>query len=195
MRVAVQISQNPGPSKLSPKDAVIENADAVFWANNTGQEHRPAPDSGPEWLIQFDQNGQPVLGPGGQPVPKNIPAGQSSSQVPFFSGGKTTYHCAVHPNDPSEKGSITVLAQLIEIRNDTGQLAYDAASINAGDYVSWVNKDPSGASHQPDLAGIAGPIAANLSSVAVQFAAAGTFPYKCKLHPNDPNDSGTITVA
>jgi hypothetical protein len=71
---------------------------------------------------------------------------------------------------------------------------YSAATIRSGNYAWWSNVDDKGESHQPSFAGINQPIGQNGMSPPIQFNSPGTFPYTCLVHPNDPNDRGSITV-
>lgn len=193
----VKICPKPqGSSDLSPNPQVVQINDSVFWANQTEEPHRPAPQGGGEWFIERDVNGDPIKDPNGNTIPKNVAPGEPSGQVVFDKAGVVEYQCNVHPTDQQEKGSVIVPAQLIQIRrDDTGSIIqYDAASVASGSYVWWLNVDYQGESHQPSFAGINGPIVATDMSVPIQFNSAGTFPYTCVVHPNDPNDRGSITV-
>jgi len=194
----IRIVQGQGPSDLSPNPQIVQVSDSVFWTNETSVSHRPAPDSGGEWFIERDANGNPVNGPDGQPIPKNIEPGTSSDQAQLSSAGPLTYHCALHPKNDREKGTIIVPAQQIQIRRDnSGAMQYDACTVAPGSYVTWLNVDYQGESHQPTFAvgpPTAPPIASTDSSAPVLFSTAGTFPYTCKIHPNDATDRGSITV-
>src|SRR5689334_2139658 len=86
-----------GITIFNPSTQTINLNDSVFWFNNTGEAHWPAPDGGADnqWLTQA------------------IPGHGQSPQVVFDTvpSGKTTqfhYHCAKHPQSASEKGVITV---------------------------------------------------------------------------------------
>ncbi|HET6842263.1 MAG TPA: hypothetical protein VFK06_11365 [Candidatus Angelobacter sp.] len=90
------IEPSAGGTTFSPNSQIINLNDSVFWVNNTDQDHQPAPDGG--------MNNQWVS----QPIQPN----SRSSQVVFDTVPPVSfsYHCAIHPNDPTEKGVITVNA-------------------------------------------------------------------------------------
>ena len=76
----------------------------------------------------------------------------------------------------------------------TGSLTFNpsAATIMAGQKVCWVNN--SGIAHTvtSDNSGFTGGSLPNGSTVVVTFAAAGSYPYHCSIHP--ATMTGTITV-
>lgn len=103
--VTIAAAIPPGSTSIfNPTTQTINLNDSVFWANETNEEHQPAPDGGKDnqWLTQ--------------PIPaKKSPEAPAptSPQVVFDStpSGKTTsfpYHCATHPTRDKEKGVITV---------------------------------------------------------------------------------------
>lgn len=62
----------------------------VSWGNSDAEAHQPCPDSGDPW---FDAP---------------IPSGDLSKSVSFKTAGTFNYHCAIHPDNAAETGTITV---------------------------------------------------------------------------------------
>jgi plastocyanin len=93
----VTIEQGASGASFNPASLTITQNDSVFWHNNTPNPHQPAPDGGTpgQWLSQ------------------PIPPGGQSPQVVFDDDPPVnySYHCATHPNAPTEKGVITVNAE------------------------------------------------------------------------------------
>jgi plastocyanin len=71
-------------------DLTIPHTQCVSWGNSDIDAHQPCPDTGAPW---FDAP---------------IPSGDLSKSVTFDNPGTITYHCALHPDNASETGSITV---------------------------------------------------------------------------------------
>lgn len=70
----------------------ITQNQCVSWGNSDAEAHQPCPDSGDPWFT----------GP--------IGSGDLSAPVNFATAGTINYHCAVHPDNDTETGSITVNA-------------------------------------------------------------------------------------
>ena len=94
----VQIS--PGVAGFLPDvlDAVVgeslqaQRFDIVTWGNATADTHQPLGDNGP--LCD-------PIAPGGSSAPQYVVQGAVGDVI--------TYKCSFHPNDPNEKGSITIV--------------------------------------------------------------------------------------
>lgn len=71
-------------------DTAISTGQCISWGNSDAEAHQPCPDSGDAWFTA------------------PIPSGDLSASIPFESAGTVTYHCAVHPDNTSETGTITV---------------------------------------------------------------------------------------
>ena len=98
----VTIANTPGATSIfSPTPQVIYQYDSVFWVNNTGESHQPAPDGGTD--DQWVSEPIPPNGQSSQVVFETVPSGQNSVNY--------SYHCAKHPTNPAEKGVITVNVQ------------------------------------------------------------------------------------
>jgi len=92
----ITIAIRPGVGTIfNPNPLTITQFDSVFWVNETSEPHQPAPDGGTD----------------DQWVSKPIPPQGSSSQIVFENTGSFSYHCAKHPQNPTEKGVIVVKAQ------------------------------------------------------------------------------------
>ena len=65
---------------------------AVDRGNADAEAHQPCPNSGDAW---FDAP---------------IASGDLSKSIPFATTGTIDYHCAVHPDNTTETGSITINA-------------------------------------------------------------------------------------
>lgn len=91
----VTIVNTSGTTTFKPNPQPITQFDSVFWINETSEAHQPAPDgkAPDQWFLQ------------------PIPSQGRSSQIVFENPGSFSYHCAKHPNNPTEKGVITVTAQ------------------------------------------------------------------------------------
>jgi plastocyanin len=89
----ITIEQGASGAIFRPNPLTINLNDSVFWTNNTKNPHQPAPDGGTpdQWVSQ--------------PIP---PGGQSPQVVFDDSPASNPYHCATDPNNPTEKGVITV---------------------------------------------------------------------------------------
>src|SRR5713226_3180436 len=129
----IKISKKAQSAAFEPNLEVIQPNDSVFWFNETGTEHQPAPDGGAD----------------GQWVQAPIESGKGCPQVVFKQNGKFPYHCARHQDDASEKGAILV-SSLVQIRRDDGvNVTFDAITVAPGGYVNWANRDVQGQPHQP----------------------------------------------
>jgi len=197
------LRKSESSSDLSPNPQVVQVNDSVFWANQTSEAHRPAPQGCGEWFIERDDNGVAIKDSNGKDIPQNVSPGQPSQQVQFQAAGVFPYQCNVHPTNQQEQGTVIVPAQLIQIRrsDDGNSMLYDAASVPAGSYVWWLNVDTQGQPHQPVFAagsnppGVSAPVLSTDMSAPIQFnTVGGPFTYTCRIHPNDPTDGGTVTV-
>jgi plastocyanin len=70
----------------------ITQGQCVSWGNSDSEAHQPCPDSGDAWFSE------PVA------------PGDLSASIPFATSGTVSYHCALHPDNPAETGSIDVSA-------------------------------------------------------------------------------------
>jgi len=80
-----------GSSPLFGATTITQNQ-SVSWGNSDAEAHQPCPNSGDPWFT----------GP--------IASGDLSKPIPFGTTGTVDYHCALHPDNQSETGSITVNA-------------------------------------------------------------------------------------
>jgi plastocyanin len=169
----VTIGTNKG---FSPQQQQAQVGDAVFWANeDQGVPHQPvSTDSGAQWSVP------PIEG------------GDSSVQLDLDVAGVVNYKCANHSN---ETGSVLV-ANAIPIAAGAEPL-FPSTSISTGQSVSWSNSDSCAHEPTPDSgdAWFTAPIESGDISACISFATANTYPYHCKLHPDNANEKGTITVA
>ena len=143
------------------------------------------------WWLNVDVQQQPHQ-PSFPGIDARIAPTEMSAPILFSTLGAFGYICKVHPNDPNDRGMVIVAEAQVQISSDNNQVQYSPATIHGGSYVWWSNGDSN--PHQPSFEGFKGPIAPNSTSVAIQFNTPGNFPYTCLLHPNDPNDRGSITV-
>lgn len=67
----------------------IPPGQSVSWGNSDAQAHQPTPDGGQPWIAP-------------------LASGDLSAAVDFPQVGNFPYHCALHPNNASETGTITV---------------------------------------------------------------------------------------
>ena len=123
-----------------------------------------------------------------------VGSGDLSAPVAFDQPGNFNYRCALHPDNPAETGTVAVAA-LVNINAGANPL-FGATSIPQGAGVVWQNNDTQSHQPMPDSgdAWLTGPIAAGSASTTVTFSSAGSFPYKCAVHPNATSETGTITV-
>lgn len=70
----------------------INQDECVSWGNADAEAHQPCPNSGDAW---FDAP---------------IASGDLSKSIPFATTGTIDYHCALHPDNATETGSITINA-------------------------------------------------------------------------------------
>ena len=96
----VTIEQGTTGVTFRPTPQSVNLGDSVFWFNNTSSPHQPAPDGGTS--DQWVSHPIPPHGQSSQVVFDTLPSGQTSANF--------SYHCAVHPTNPTEKGVITVNA-------------------------------------------------------------------------------------
>ena len=160
-------------SGFSPRQQQAQSGDAVFWFNeDKDTSHQPVPDTG-AWNIS-------VIAPG-----------NPSDQLSLGNAGTFGYHCALHPD---EKASI-VVANAVLIAAGANPL-FGATTITQGQCVSWGNSTSDAHQPCPDTGDpwFDAPINSGDLSASVSFESAGSFPYKCALHPDNPEETGTITV-
>ena len=172
-RATVQTEDPAKPMGFSPNAVQAQAGDALFWFNEDSHtSHQPVPDSG-VWNI-------PQLAPG-----------NSSDQLSLGSAGTFSYHCALHPNETAT----IIVANAVLIAAGASPLFGDT-SITAGQCVSWGNSDADAHQPCPDTgnAWFDAPIPSGDLSKSVSFETAGTIPYHCALHPDNANETGTITV-
>ena len=104
-QVTIEIIRGEGGAQASfqPNPAEATTQDNVFWINNDTEPHLPTRTDG--------------TGPDQIWMKYQIPPEASSSGVAFFAKDPITgkqapytveYFCAVHPNNPGEKGKIEV---------------------------------------------------------------------------------------
>jgi plastocyanin len=171
-RATVQRENAAKPIGFSPQQQQAQAGDALFWFNeDTNTSHQPVPDTG-VWNIP--------------PIPGN----NSSDQLSLGNPGTLAYHCAIHPE---EKGTIKV-SNAVLIAAGANPL-FGSTTIAPGQSVSWGNSDAQ--AHQPAPVGgqpWTAPVPSGDLSASVDFPQAGSFPYACALHPNDPAETGTIIV-
>jgi len=175
-RVTIQRDDPNKPKGFSPQQQQAQGGDAVFWLNqDSNTTHQPvSTDTGAKWSVP------PITG------------GNSSTQLDLDVPGVVNYKCALHDD---ETGSI-VIANAVPIANGAEPL-FPSTSISAGQSVSWSNSDSCAHEPTPDSgnAWFTAPIESGDISACVAFGTAGSFPYHCKLHPDNANEKGTITVA
>lgn len=172
-RATVQKEDPAKPRGFSPRQQQAQSGDGLFWFNEDEREsHQPVPDSG-TWNI---------------PV---IPPRNSSDQLSLGTVGSFPYHCAIHPD---ETGSV-IVANAVLIAQGSNPL-FGATTITQGQYVSWGNSTSE--AHQPcpdsGTPWFESPVNSGDLSAPVSFGTAGTINYKCALHPDNPEETGTITV-
>ena len=71
-------------------DTTIAPGQCVSWGNSDAEPHQPCPDTGQAWLEN------------------PVGSGDLSAPVSFADSGSFSYHCAIHPENKSETGTITV---------------------------------------------------------------------------------------
>jgi plastocyanin len=81
-----------GAVAVAPANLAIVAGQSVSWSNSDEASHQPTPDQGSPWFTQ------------------PIASGDISAQIPFASAGTVKYHCALHPNVTTERGTITITA-------------------------------------------------------------------------------------
>jgi plastocyanin len=172
-RATVQREDPAKPIGFSPQETQAQAGDALFWYNeDPDTPHQPVPDSG-KWNIP------------------EIPGHNSSDQLRLASAGTFGYHCALHSD---EQGSI-VVANAVLIAQGSNPL-FGATKIPKGQCVSWGNS--TGDEHQPcpdeGKPWFDAPIASGDLSKYISFADAGTFAYHCAVHPDNKEETGSITV-
>jgi len=172
-RATVQTEDPSEPRGFSPNEQQAQAGDAVFWFNEDHAEsHQPVPDTG-TWNI-------PVI------APRN-----PSDQLALANPGTYGYHCAIHPG---ETASI-VVSNAVLIAAGANPL-FGPTTITQGQCVSWGNSDSE--AHQPcpdsGTPWFDAPINSGDLSKSVSFADTGTINYKCALHPDNPDETGSITV-
>ena len=97
---SIKIVQVAGVTGFLPDvlDALVgeslqaQRFDIVTWGNATADTHQPLSDNGP--LCD-------PIAPGGSSSPQYVVQGAVGDVI--------TYKCSFHPNDPNEKGSITIV--------------------------------------------------------------------------------------
>lgn len=101
----VLIERTTQVTVFNPETQTINLNDSVFWANNTGEAHWPAPDGGADnqWLAK------PIPAEGESPQVTFDTVNGSTSSPPNPVTTSFGYHCAKHPHNASEKGVITVV--------------------------------------------------------------------------------------
>ena len=172
-RVTVQKEDPSKPQGFSPQLQQSQAGDGMFWYNeDENTPHQPVPDTG-TWNIP------------------EIPPRNSSDQLSLGNPGTYPYHCALHTG---ETGSV-VVANAVLIAAGADPL-FGATAISTGQCVSWGNSDTQ--AHQPTPnsgeAWFDAPIPSGDLSKSVSFPNNGTFDYHCSLHPDNPDETGTITV-
>ena len=85
--VLIAAGANPlfGATSIAP-------GQCVSWGNSDSEAHQPCPDAGDAWFT----------------VP--VAPGDLSAPVSFADAGTFAYHCALHPDNAAETGTITVAA-------------------------------------------------------------------------------------
>ena len=172
-RATVQTEDPAKAVGFSPNPVQAQAGDALFWFNEDSHtSHQPVPDSG-TWNIP------------------QIAARNSSDQLSLGSPGTLSYHCAIHPNETAT----IVVANAVLIAAGASPLFGDT-SITAGQCVSWGNSDSDAHQPCPDTgnAWFDAPIPSGDLSKSVPFETAATIPYHCALHPDNADETGTITV-
>jgi plastocyanin len=95
----IDINEEPGPegSVFEPPDLEAAVGDLVYWRNNTGEAHQPAPKGEPPstWMDYPISSKLPD-----QPPPT------SQQAVTYDSATTVEYYCALHPDRPEETGTI-----------------------------------------------------------------------------------------
>lgn len=177
-RATVQSEDSSKPGGFVPNPVQAQRGDALFWFNEDHHtEHQPVPDSG-VWNL-------PAIKPQ-----------SSSDQLALGVVGTIAYHCATHPDDANEKGSI-IVANAVLIAAGANPLFPSGTAVTQGQCVSWGNSDAE--AHQPcpntGNPWFTGPINSGDLSAPVTFADVGTFDYHCALHPDNPQETGSITVS
>ena len=81
-----------GVATFAPATLQIVVDQCVSWGNSDANAHQPTPDQGSAWFA----------GP--------IQSGDISAPIAFAKVGSVPYHCALHKNAASEKGTIVVNA-------------------------------------------------------------------------------------
>jgi plastocyanin len=171
-RVTVQRENPAKPIGFSPQQEQAQNGDGLFWFNeDRNTQHQPVPDTG-AWNI-------PVIGPG-----------QSSDEL-RLSTGTFPYHCAIHGD---ETGTVIVAAAVL-IAAGANPL-FGPTQIKPGQCISWGNSDAQAHQPCPDTGDpwFSEPIASGDLSKPVTFSTSATINYRCALHPDNPAETGTITV-
>ena len=172
-RATVQREDPAKPVGFSPNPQQAQVGDALFWFNEDSHEsHQPVPDTG-TWNIPA------------------IPPGNSSDQLSLGNAGTFAYHCALH----SGENASVVVANAVLIAAGASPLFGDT-SIPSGQCVSWGNSDAEPHQPCPDTgdAWFDAPIPSGDLSKSVSFDKVDTIKYHCALHPDNPAETGTITV-
>lgn len=172
-RATVQKEDPSKPQGFSPREQQAQSGDGLFWFNEDEHEsHQPVPDSG-TWNI---------------PV---IPPRNSSDQLSLGTVGSFSYHCAIHPGETAS----VVVANAVLIAQGSNPL-FGTTTITQGQYVSWGNSTSEAHQPCPDSGSpwFESPVNSGDLSAPVSFGTAGTINYKCAIHPDNPEETGTITV-
>lgn len=202
----------PNAQQGQPLEA--EQSDLVSWNNETNDAHQPW-ETYPDYTPTSTSN---LMG--------SVPAGQPSDnysceQPPGSPNNWTLYYCcATHPNNPLERGSITVTALPDISVNiiDTGAGANfvpQARNTKSGKLLNWNNQ--TGEAHQPwptdqnyqklpvspgSSDYLSDPIPAGGTSKLYKVNPPDSNPtaknwtvyYFCNLHPDEESERGTIVV-
>jgi plastocyanin len=157
-------------SGFSPRIATISVGDTVTWANKDTVNHQVTADNG-----AFTS---PVLKPG------------ESYSFTFSKADSYPYRDKLHE---ALRGSVNVNASGQVTIAQTG-FQPQTINVTAGQTVTWVNRDSSGASHQvvADDGSFTSPTLKQGATFTHTFEDAGTFKYHDGLHPSF---TGTVQVA
>ena len=172
-RATIQTEDSARPAGFSPDPIQAQAGDALFWFNEDAHTpHQPVPDTG-SWNI-------PEI------APRN-----SSDQLSLGNPGTLSYHCAIHPQEKSQ----IVVANAVLIAAGASPL-FGPTSFAHGQCVSWGNSDSEPHQPCPDSgdAWFDAPIPSGDLSKPVSFATAQVINYHCALHPDNPDETGTLTI-
>jgi plastocyanin len=155
-----------------PADTPVAQGDTVVWTNRMSANHTITADDG-----SFDS------GPLGK---------DKSFSHTFGAAGTVPYHCEIHP---FMTGAVSVTASAakthtIEI---TAMKFPEDTPVAKGDTVVWINRMTMNHTVTSDDGSFDSGALDKDQSFSHVFAAAGTVPYRCKIHPGAMKGKVTVT--